>query len=177
MATVIMPKMGDGMEEGTLLRWLKKVGDQVRRRSDRRDRNRQGRAGDRGRRERQSHPDAGRRGATVPIGTAIAQIGAEGEAPAEAAAAAAASVLRRAAEPPRAGSAGSRAEPVAASDPRGQAPHGPTAAPATAAPAEAEKLRASPLVKRLAAEHEIDLPAFPAPVRVAASSRTIWRPI
>ena len=24
-----MPKMGDGMEEGTLLRWLKQVGDQV----------------------------------------------------------------------------------------------------------------------------------------------------
>ena len=29
MATVIMPKMGDGMEEGTLLRWLKQVGDEV----------------------------------------------------------------------------------------------------------------------------------------------------
>ena len=29
MPTVIMPKMGDAMEEGTLLRWLKKVGDEV----------------------------------------------------------------------------------------------------------------------------------------------------
>jgi pyruvate dehydrogenase E2 component (dihydrolipoamide acetyltransferase) len=29
MATVIMPKMGDGMEEGTLLRWLKSVGEEV----------------------------------------------------------------------------------------------------------------------------------------------------
>ena len=29
MATVIMPKMGDAMEEGTLLRWLKNVGDEV----------------------------------------------------------------------------------------------------------------------------------------------------
>src|SRR5687767_9480200 len=29
MANVIMPKMGDGMEEGTLLRWLKQVGDEV----------------------------------------------------------------------------------------------------------------------------------------------------
>ena len=29
MPTVIMPKMGDGMEEGTLLRWLKNVGDQI----------------------------------------------------------------------------------------------------------------------------------------------------
>src|SRR3954451_25131116 len=29
MPTVIMPKMGDAMEEGTLLRWLKQVGDDV----------------------------------------------------------------------------------------------------------------------------------------------------
>ena len=29
MANLIMPKMGDGMEEGTLLRWLKQVGDQI----------------------------------------------------------------------------------------------------------------------------------------------------
>jgi len=29
MTEVIMPKMGDGMEEGTLLEWLKKEGDQV----------------------------------------------------------------------------------------------------------------------------------------------------
>ncbi|MEZ5163154.1 MAG: biotin/lipoyl-containing protein [Fimbriimonadaceae bacterium] len=29
MTEVIMPKMGDGMEEGTLLEWLVKEGDQV----------------------------------------------------------------------------------------------------------------------------------------------------
>ena len=29
MTEVIMPKMGDGMEEGTLLEWLKKEGDKV----------------------------------------------------------------------------------------------------------------------------------------------------
>ena len=29
MATVIMPKMGDAMEEGTLLKWLKNPGDEV----------------------------------------------------------------------------------------------------------------------------------------------------
>ena len=29
MAEVRMPKMGDGMEEGTILRWLKQVGDTV----------------------------------------------------------------------------------------------------------------------------------------------------
>src|SRR5205085_1846246 len=29
MTEVIMPKMGDGMEEGTLLEWLKKEGEKV----------------------------------------------------------------------------------------------------------------------------------------------------
>jgi len=29
MAEVIMPKMGDAMEEGTLLQWLKQDGDAV----------------------------------------------------------------------------------------------------------------------------------------------------
>src|SRR5918993_1351794 len=29
MGTVIMPKMGDAMEEGTLLKWLKAAGDEV----------------------------------------------------------------------------------------------------------------------------------------------------
>src|SRR5690242_2983465 len=29
MANMIMPKMGDAMEEGTLLRWIKQVGDQI----------------------------------------------------------------------------------------------------------------------------------------------------
>ena len=50
MPNVIMPKMGDGMEEGTLLRWLKQVGDEVAvGRPDGRDRDRQGHARDRGR--------------------------------------------------------------------------------------------------------------------------------
>jgi len=29
MAEVRMPKMGDGMEEGTILRWMKREGDTV----------------------------------------------------------------------------------------------------------------------------------------------------
>src|SRR5512142_1318422 len=29
MAEIRMPKMGDGMEEGTVLRWLKKEGDRI----------------------------------------------------------------------------------------------------------------------------------------------------
>jgi pyruvate dehydrogenase E2 component (dihydrolipoamide acetyltransferase) len=165
VSTVIMPKMGDGMEEGTLLRWLKSVGDQV----------------DAGDPIAEIETDkvaleieaaeSGyliqtmvNEGQTVPIGTAIAQIGAEGEAPADAAPtaeapkAAAAPVQEAAAPAPTPAT-----EPVTASAP---APTpAPTqeaeAAPAAPVRADGEKLRASPLVKRLAAEHDIDLSGIP----------------
>jgi len=152
MSTVIMPKMGDGMEEGTLLRWLKGVGDEIE-------------AGD---------PIAEietdkvtleieaaeggvltqtliGEGETVPIGTAIATIGAEGDAPVEAAAPSAAAPIEA---------------PVTAAPVTAAAPPAPVAANGSAdvvAPTPAvvrgagEKWRASPLVKRLAAEHGLDL--------------------
>src|SRR5215218_5773640 len=175
MATVIMPKMGDGMEEGTLLRWLKNVGEEVD-------------AGD---------PiaeietdkvtleieaaDSGvltqtlvGEGQTVPIGTAIATIGAEGDAPAEAPAAAAPAETA----PPVQEAAPAQAAPADGDDAAAQSAPLPQAQPAvTAAPAAAngaagltdataitrapgERMRASPLVKRLAAEHGLDLQAI-----------------
>jgi pyruvate dehydrogenase E2 component (dihydrolipoamide acetyltransferase) len=162
VSTVIMPKMGDGMEEGTLLRWLKSVGDQV----------------DAGDPIAEIETDKVAleieaaesgyliqtlvtEGQTVPIGTAIAQIGAEGEAPTEAApteSAPAAEAPKAEAAPVQEASAPA-AEPVAASAPA-PAPQAETA-PAAPARADGEKLRASPLVKRLAAEHDIDLSGIP----------------
>jgi pyruvate dehydrogenase E2 component (dihydrolipoamide acetyltransferase) len=173
VSTVIMPKMGDGMEEGTLLRWLKNVGDQV----------------DAGDPIAEIETDkvaleieaaeSGyliqtlvNEGQTVPIGTAIAQIGAEGEAPAATAAPAAAAPAAEApkAEAPKAEAPAAAApapeapaapQPVAASAPA-PAPVAETeAAPQPVARADGEKLRASPLVKRLAAEHDIDLSGIP----------------
>jgi pyruvate dehydrogenase E2 component (dihydrolipoamide acetyltransferase) len=158
VSTVIMPKMGDGMEEGTLLRWLKSVGDQV----------------DAGDPIAEIETDKVAleieaaesgyliqtlvtEGQTVPIGTAIAQIGAEGEAPTEAApteSAPAAEAPKVEAAPVQEASA-----PAAASAPA-PAPQAETA-PAAPARADGEKLRASPLVKRLAAEHDIDLSGIP----------------
>lgn len=149
MSTVIMPKMGDGMEEGTLLRWLKNVGEQV----------------DAGDPIAEIETDKVAleieatesgfliqtmvgEGETVPIGTAIAQIGAEGEAPVAGA---------TPAETPKAETA--PATPVAAVEPVVAA--APVPAPVAPARAEGEKLRASPLVKRLAAEHDIDLSVIP----------------
>jgi pyruvate dehydrogenase E2 component (dihydrolipoamide acetyltransferase) len=178
MPTIIMPKMGDGMEEGTLLRWLKNVGEEVE-------------AGD---------PiaeietdkvtleieaaDSGLltktlvdEGQTVPIGTAIATIGEEdGAAPPAASQPAAAETTAKAeSAAPTGAEVGAEGEttakpadqPVAAAATNGQkqapvATNGEAAAEAaTVTRAPGERLRASPLVKRLAAEHGINLEGIP----------------
>jgi pyruvate dehydrogenase E1 component beta subunit len=61
---ILMPALSPTMEEGTLAKWLvKNEGDSVvRRRRDRRDRNRQGDDGSRGRRRGHRRQDPGRRG-------------------------------------------------------------------------------------------------------------------
>ena len=187
MANVIMPKMGDGMEEGTLLRWLKQVGDEVE-------------VGD---------PiaeietdkvsleieatEAGaftkmlvEEGQSVPIGTPIATIGEASEA--EAAETAAAPEESAPAEESRPGAAelepavtakpGAAAVPASAEtyeslQPAASAPaqqQAPAPAPSSGTNGAAagqvptrepgDRLRASPMVKRLAAEHGLDLSAI-----------------
>jgi pyruvate dehydrogenase E2 component (dihydrolipoamide acetyltransferase) len=153
MPTIIMPKMGDAMEEGTLLRWLKQVGDQVN-------------VGDplaeietdKVSLEIEAQ-EAGvlsklfvEEGATVPIGSAIAVIGEES-----------ADVAAPAPEAAPAPAAQAEPAPVAAPEPVMAASNGRTEAAPVTVPSEplvaatGERLRASPLVKRLAAEHGIDL--------------------
>jgi pyruvate dehydrogenase E2 component (dihydrolipoamide acetyltransferase) len=160
MPNVIMPKMGDAMEEGTLLRWLKQVGDEIA-------------VGD-PLAEIETDKvsleieatEAGvlsktlvEEGATVPIGTPIAAIGEEG---AEAAASAQpAEAVEEA--PPTESAPAAEVEPVAAvargANGRAAAdvPAPAQATPVAATAGSGERLRASPLVKRLAAEHGIDL--------------------
>src|SRR5215218_3096132 len=160
MPNVIMPKMGDAMEEGTLLRWLKQVGDEIA-------------VGD-PLAEIETDKvsleieatEAGvlsktyvDEGATVPIGTPIAAIGeesAEVAVPArseEAAQAEAPAESEPAAEPESVAAAASGANGRATADVPAPVP----ATPVSAAIGSGERLRASPLVKRLAAEHGIDL--------------------
>ncbi len=169
MAEVIMPKMGDAMEEGTLLKWLKNPGDEV----------------------AEGDPiaeietdkvtleieasEAGfltntlvEEGDTVPIGTAVATIGAEDEIGQGAPAAAGvqpekapeADEFDQAVEQ----SAGEAAESGAVAQSQGNdsektAVAAPTQehSPQPVERAEGERLRASPIVKRLAVEHNIDL--------------------
>lgn len=159
MATVIMPKMGDAMEEGTLLKWLKNVGEEVS----------EGDAlaeieTDKVTLELEAQESGFltntlvEEGAVVPIGAAVATIGAEDEvgkggdaAPAAPAEAAPEAAPAEAPEPVAAASASAA--------PATSAEAAPVAQVANRAPGE--RLRASPLVKRLAEEHGIDLNQVP----------------
>ncbi|MEJ5253699.1 MAG: biotin/lipoyl-containing protein, partial [Armatimonadota bacterium] len=136
MAQVIMPKMGDGMSEGTILRWLKKEGDSVE-------------VGDiiaeieTDKASVELPADVSgklativaKEGETVPVGAVIAEILGEGEQP-------------------------QVSTPAPA--PTAEAPAEPTPAPHAEAPIREEspvqeRVKASPLARRIAQEAGIDL--------------------
>lgn len=152
MADVVMPQMGESIVEGTLTKWLKKVGDRVERdeplfeiSTDKVD-------------TEIPSPAAGvlaeilvQEGATVAINTVVARIAEEG--------AAVAAPAPAAAEAPAAAPA-APAAPAPAPAPAAAAPAAPAPAPAAAAaPAEEEADigPVSPLVRKMAREHNIDL--------------------
>jgi pyruvate dehydrogenase E2 component (dihydrolipoamide acetyltransferase) len=163
MATdVVMPQMGESIFEGTITKWLKKPGDKVERdeplfeiSTDKVD-------------AEIPSPSAGvlkeikvNEGQTVPIQTVVAVIDGAGSAAAVPApakpAAPAAPVAAAPAPPPAARSVAPAVRPAA--------PAQAAAAPAQAAPAQqrsgGERIHSSPLVRRMAAEHGIDLTAVP----------------
>src|SRR5690349_2938345 len=142
-ADVVMPQMGESIFEGTITKWLKKPGDKVERdeplfeiSTDKVD-------------AEIPAPSAGvlkeikvSEGQTVPIQTVVAVIDAAGAQGAESAAAAAAP-------------APAAAPPSAPAPPPSKA-----ATPKAAAPAgrgNGKEIRSSPLVRRLAKEHNVDL--------------------
>ncbi|HEX6666261.1 MAG TPA: dihydrolipoamide acetyltransferase family protein [Solirubrobacterales bacterium] len=145
MADVVMPRLSDSMEEGTILSWLKQVGDEVA-------------VGDElveietDKANMAYEADVAgtlteilaEEGATLPIGTPIARIGGDGEGSSE-------------------GPSSPPAGPVAAGDPPpppvAEASSG--AAPPTAPPPDGEvgsaRVKASPIARRLAKERGIEL--------------------
>lgn len=156
MTEVIMPKMGDGMEEGTLLEWLKKEGDSVK-------------SGevigtiqtDKATLELES-PGSGKLagiliqgGETVPVGRPIAALLKDGEKLPDNWGSAAG---KPAAEQPVAPAS----EPLAASQEEAAQP---VAAPAQSAPSQSSstasanggRVKASPLARRIASERGVDL--------------------
>src|ERR1700723_1712792 len=150
----VMPQMGESIFEGTITKWLKKAGDKVERdeplfeiSTDKVD-------------AEIPSPSAGvlkeikvNEGQTVPIQTVVAVIDGAGSA-----AAGPAPAKPAAPAPPPA------ARPVAPAV-RPTAPAPAAAAPAQAAPAQqrsgGERIHSSPLVRRMAAEHGIDLTTVP----------------
>jgi pyruvate dehydrogenase E2 component (dihydrolipoamide acetyltransferase) len=155
-ADVVMPQMGESIFEGTITKWLKKPGDKVERdeplfeiSTDKVD-------------AEIPSPTAGvlkeikvKEGQTVPINTIVATIDGPGAAAASAPAAAPAPTPAPKAEAPRPAASA----PAPASRPGPVAVPAPQAAPAAAAaPArEGARIHSSPLVRRMAKEHGIDL--------------------
>ena len=153
---VIMPQMGESIFEGTITKWLKKPGDKIERdeplfeiSTDKVD-------------AEIPSPSAGvlkeikvNEGQTVPIQTIVAVIEATG-APAVAPAPGPA----KAADAPKAAEAPqTKPEPQKAAAPSTAPP--PASPEKPAAPASGEKVRSSPLVRKIARENEIDLTQVP----------------
>jgi pyruvate dehydrogenase E2 component (dihydrolipoamide acetyltransferase) len=140
MPDVVMPRLSDSMEEGTILRWLKASGDEVKRGDELVEIET-----DKVNMTYEADLDGvleivAEEGETLPIGAPIARIGGAGEAPAE-----------RATETPVA---------VAAAPPDAPAAH---AAPTPRAPTERAvesgngRAKASPVARRMARELGLDL--------------------
>ena len=168
---VTMPQMGESIAEGTIVRWIKKVGDTVDRdeplfeiSTDKVD-------------AEIPSPAAGvlreikvKEGETVPVNSVVAVIGEAGAA-AAAPPAAEPRAPERQAPPPPSPSRGHGSTVVAISD----APQKRSSAPAPAAPSmprqaaethrdeshESRRVRSSPLVRRIAREHKVDVSAIP----------------
>ena len=147
---VIMPQMGESIFEGTITKWLKKPGDKVQRdeplfeiSTDKVD-------------AEIPAPSSGvlreikaQEGATVQVNTVVAVIGDGSGAPAQAAHAAASS------RPAEKKAEAAAARPEAASTTAHQTAHQMVSFPASTQ--EEERVRSSPLVRRIARENNVDL--------------------
>jgi pyruvate dehydrogenase E2 component (dihydrolipoamide acetyltransferase) len=170
MSDVIMPQMGESIFEGTITKWLKKAGDKIERdeplfeiSTDKVD-------------AEIPSPAAGilkeikvNEGQTVPINTVVAVIDAAGAAASAPAKAEATKPAPAHAAAPAPSSPKDEALQVTAASP--SAPAAPrstasSASPATGSPAppqrpSGEKIRSSPLVRRIARENNVDLAQIP----------------
>src|SRR6266568_389686 len=141
---IIMPQMGESIVEGTITKWLKKPGDKIQRdeplfeiSTDKVD-------------AEIPAPASGvlqeikvAEGATVQVNTVVGTIASDGEAPAPA---------------PKAAAPEKKAAPVTPPAPApAPAPSAPKAQPAPAAHEEDEHARSSPLVRKIAREHNVDI--------------------
>ena len=161
MPEVIMPKMGDAMEEGTVVRWLVSEGDQVN-------------EGDplaeietdkvtlelEAEESGTLHELRAGEGDSVPVGEAVAVILAEGEEPPAEGASASSGAAASGGEAEASGDSGgaSAATATTNTEESGEAAAPQPAAPASSSDGQANgQFRASPIVRRLAKENDLDL--------------------
>ncbi|NNF05855.1 MAG: hypothetical protein HKN21_03780, partial [Candidatus Eisenbacteria bacterium] len=162
-----MPQMGESIAEGTITKWLKKVGDTIERdeplfeiSTDKVD-------------AEIPAPSAGvlleikvPEGETVEVNSVVGMIGAEGESAGSAAPAAAAPEPEPAPAPtPEPAPAPTPAPAPAAAAPASPAPAAPSGGVSKPyndySPEEMRKVRSSPVVRKIAAEHNVDLSVVP----------------
>jgi len=162
---IVMPQMGESIFEGTITKWLKKPGDKVERdeplfeiSTDKVD-------------AEIPSPSAGvlkeikvGEGKTVPIQTVVGVIDAAGDG----AGAAKAAPPAKAAEPVKPAAPAAPAKTAAAPPPPATAAKAASPAPAAGAPSapavpakDGQRIHSSPLVRRMAKEHGVDLSAVP----------------
>jgi len=153
---VVMPQMGESIFEGTITKWLKKVGDKVQRdeplfeiSTDKVD-------------AEIPAPAAGvlreikvKEGATVQVNSVVAVIGGAGG-PAQAA-----SPKPQPAQPQAVQPQPSQSQPVQQQQPQAQQPQQVVSFPAAGRGEDGERLRSSPLVRRMARENNVDLNQVP----------------
>ncbi len=167
MPDVVMPRLSDSMEEGTILKWLKAEGDEVTRGDElveiETDKATMTYEAD----SAGTLSIVAQEGDTLPIGEVIARIGAGGEAPAgdgaqaEATQQAEASGNGGRSEAPPAAAPAATAEPPAAAPEPEPEPAQPAAAEAAPSPeGNGGRAKASPVARRIAREQGIDLSAL-----------------
>ena len=167
MSDVVMPRLSDSMEEGTILKWLKAEGDEVTRGDElveiETDKATMTYEAD----SAGTLSIVAQEGDTLPIGEVIARIGAGGEAAAGGGARAEATQQAEAsgnggpAEAPPAAAAAATAEPPAAApEPERQPAAAESGAAAPSADGNGGRAKASPVARRIAREQGIDLSAL-----------------
>ena len=170
MPDVVMPRLSDSMEEGTILKWLKAEGDEVTRGDElveiETDKATMTYEAD----SAGTLSIVAQEGDTLPIGEIIARIGGGGEAPAGDGARADATQQAEASgnggpseAPPAAAAAATAEPPAAAPEPEPAQPAAAAAEPAAAAPSaegNGGRAKASPVARRIAREQGVDLSAL-----------------
>ena len=167
MPDVVMPRLSDSMEEGTILKWLKAEGDEVTRGDElveiETDKATMTYEAD----SAGTLSIVAQEGDTLPIGEVIARIGAGGEAAAGGGARAEATQQAEASgnggpaeAPPAAAPAATAEPPAAAPEPERQPAAAESGAAAPSADGNGGRAKASPVARRIAREQGVDLSAL-----------------